>query len=432
MQSNFVRTVRPAGPRPRTVLLKHATRNSILPVFTVLGLQVGTILGGTVILESIFSIPGTGLLDLPGGPGPRLPGRAGLRDRLRRRVRRGQPRRRSHVRPHRSSGPVPVGASDMADCPRVTGRRPRPAPSRAPPVVVTRRRRFWRVRAHPADGGRGAAHHRALRPRWRSSRRWWRRTARPSSSAPRSSSRPSGVPVRHRRPRPRRAQPGRSTAPGPRCSSRSPPSSPPALIGTAIGVALGLLRRPVARLAAAAGHGRVMAVPGLVLLLFIAAVLGPSIRNTIIALIVLIVPSFNRVARGEMLRVREEPYVEAARANGCGVARILVRTACRTCSHRCRGHQSAVRRRAHRGVGAELPGHRHPAAHRLLGTHAQRGHPVPGDLARGWSSSPAARSPSRSSPSTCSATGCATSSTPAAVASAGSIHRSPPQEVRSP
>jgi ABC-type dipeptide/oligopeptide/nickel transport system permease subunit len=66
-------------------------------------------------------------------------------------------------------------------------------------------------------------------------------------------------------------------------------------------------------------------VPGLVLLLFLAAVLGPSIRNTIIALIILIVPAFSRVARGEMLRVREEPYVEAARANGCGTVRILVR-----------------------------------------------------------------------------------------------------------
>jgi peptide/nickel transport system permease protein len=96
-------------------------------------------------------------------------------------------------------------------------------------------------------------------------------------------------------------------------------------IGTAIGVLSGyfggrwldsLLQRVM---------DAVIAVPGLVLLLFIAAVLGPSIRDTIIALTVLIVPAFNRVARGEMLRVREEPYVEAARANGAS---------CRTCSHR--------------------------------------------------------------------------------------------------
>jgi peptide/nickel transport system permease protein len=62
MQSNFIRTVRARGAGRTTVLLKHATRSSILPVFTVLGLQVGAILGGTVILESIFSIPGMGLL----------------------------------------------------------------------------------------------------------------------------------------------------------------------------------------------------------------------------------------------------------------------------------------------------------------------------------------------------------------------------------
>jgi peptide/nickel transport system permease protein len=62
MQSNFIRTVRARGAGRATVLFKHATRNSILPVFTVLGLQVGAILGGTVILESIFSIPGMGLL----------------------------------------------------------------------------------------------------------------------------------------------------------------------------------------------------------------------------------------------------------------------------------------------------------------------------------------------------------------------------------
>ena len=68
-----------------------------------------------------------------------------------------------------------------------------------------------------------------------------------------------------------------------------------------------------------------LAIPGLVLLLFVAALLGPSIRNTIIALSLLVIPAFNRVARGEMLRIREEPYIEAARANGSGLARILLR-----------------------------------------------------------------------------------------------------------
>ena len=96
-------------------------------------------------------------------------------------------------------------------------------------------------------------------------------------------------------------------------------------IGTAIGVVSGFFGGKWVDSLFQRVMDTVLAVPGLVLLLFIAAVLGPSIRNTIIALTFLIVPSFNRVARGEMLRIREEPYVEAARANGCSVARILFR-----------------------------------------------------------------------------------------------------------
>lgn len=60
--SNFIRTVRARGASEWTVLAKHAGRNSLIPVFSLLGLQVGSILGGTVILESIFSIPGMGSL----------------------------------------------------------------------------------------------------------------------------------------------------------------------------------------------------------------------------------------------------------------------------------------------------------------------------------------------------------------------------------
>jgi len=68
-----------------------------------------------------------------------------------------------------------------------------------------------------------------------------------------------------------------------------------------------------------------MAVPSIVLLLFVASLLGPNVRNTIFALALLVVPAFNRVARGEMLRIREETYVEAARTVGCSTPRILFR-----------------------------------------------------------------------------------------------------------
>lgn len=69
----------------------------------------------------------------------------------------------------------------------------------------------------------------------------------------------------------------------------------------------------------------IQSVPPLVLLLFMAVVLTPSIQGTIIALVVVITPSFNRVVRAETLRIREEPYLEAARATGAGVLRIMRR-----------------------------------------------------------------------------------------------------------
>jgi peptide/nickel transport system permease protein len=68
-----------------------------------------------------------------------------------------------------------------------------------------------------------------------------------------------------------------------------------------------------------------MAIPAIVLLMFVAAMLGPSVRNTIIALCLLVIPSTNRVARAEMLRIREEPFVDAARVNGAGTFRILLK-----------------------------------------------------------------------------------------------------------
>jgi len=96
------------------------------------------------------------------------------------------------------------------------------------------------------------------------------------------------------------------------------------VLGTAIGVVSGYFGRAV-DVVLQRVMDAVQAVPGIVLLLFIAVVLGPSVRNTVIALTVVITPSFNRIARGETLRIREERYVEAARATGAGVPRILLR-----------------------------------------------------------------------------------------------------------
>ncbi|MFO7249939.1 MAG: ABC transporter permease [Actinomycetes bacterium] len=60
--SDYIRTVRAKGVREKTVVLKHALRNSTMAVLTLLGLELATILGGTVIIEQMFGLPGTGQL----------------------------------------------------------------------------------------------------------------------------------------------------------------------------------------------------------------------------------------------------------------------------------------------------------------------------------------------------------------------------------
>ena len=64
MESNYVRVAWAKGGSPRLVVTKHALKNAGIPALTVLGLQFGYLLGGTVIIEQIFSIPGLGTLML--------------------------------------------------------------------------------------------------------------------------------------------------------------------------------------------------------------------------------------------------------------------------------------------------------------------------------------------------------------------------------
>jgi len=73
MESNYVRAAWARGGRARTVVGKHALKNAAMPVVTVLGLQLGFLVGGTVLLEQIFSIPGMGSYFLRGIDGFDLP-----------------------------------------------------------------------------------------------------------------------------------------------------------------------------------------------------------------------------------------------------------------------------------------------------------------------------------------------------------------------
>jgi peptide/nickel transport system permease protein len=62
MGEDYIRTARSKGVRERWVVVIHALRNSLLPVVTILGLRIGRILGGAVIIETMFSWPGVGQL----------------------------------------------------------------------------------------------------------------------------------------------------------------------------------------------------------------------------------------------------------------------------------------------------------------------------------------------------------------------------------
>jgi peptide/nickel transport system permease protein len=64
LRSEFIRTAAAKGLANRSVVLKHALKNALIPIVTVAGLQIGILLGGTVVVEEVFTLPGIGRLVL--------------------------------------------------------------------------------------------------------------------------------------------------------------------------------------------------------------------------------------------------------------------------------------------------------------------------------------------------------------------------------
>jgi len=62
IKQDYIRTSRAKGAKEKSVVLKHALRNALLPIVTVIGVDFGYLLGGTVVIESVFAIPGLGTL----------------------------------------------------------------------------------------------------------------------------------------------------------------------------------------------------------------------------------------------------------------------------------------------------------------------------------------------------------------------------------
>lgn len=66
LREDYVRTASAKGLMPRVVVGRHVLRNSLVPVITLLGVQIGLIVAGTVIVENVFNLPGMGRLILDG------------------------------------------------------------------------------------------------------------------------------------------------------------------------------------------------------------------------------------------------------------------------------------------------------------------------------------------------------------------------------
>lgn len=62
IDEDYVRTARAKGVRERTVLWRHVLRNALIPIVTVVGLELGTLLSGSIIVETVFAWPGSGSL----------------------------------------------------------------------------------------------------------------------------------------------------------------------------------------------------------------------------------------------------------------------------------------------------------------------------------------------------------------------------------
>ncbi len=94
-QMGFVKTAKAKGLRPRVIQRRHVLRNALLPVVTLAGLQAGQLVGGAVLIETVFAWPGHRSADVRGAVAARLQPAAG---RLRRLRRHGPPLKPDHRR----------------------------------------------------------------------------------------------------------------------------------------------------------------------------------------------------------------------------------------------------------------------------------------------------------------------------------------------
>ena len=106
LRQDYIRTAWAKGLKERVVIMRHAVKNALIPVVTLIGLQLPILVGGSVIMENIFNLPGLGRLFLDALQNRDLPG--GLRNKpvFRYRGYRGQSNDRPDLSLLRPQGPI--------------------------------------------------------------------------------------------------------------------------------------------------------------------------------------------------------------------------------------------------------------------------------------------------------------------------------------
>ena len=313
-REDYIVTARAKGVPPWRILLRHAVPNSMFGLITLIGLNLGALVGAVAIIEPIFSLPGVGAILIQSIDRPRRARRRGNR----RRLRRGRGGRQPALRTC-CTRPWTRGSGMSAPLPDLLA----PGAAIAPAAVRSRARGGWTrglrlwlpagflilmlgacfiwpqhlpgaqpgARQRPA--GRPAAA--VARARLRHRPGWQRRVL------PHPVRRPGLVRGRLRRHRHRagRRQPARG--------HRRVPGA--ATADATISRVLDVL----------------IAFPALVLALVIAEGLGPSEVHVIWALTVFSIPAFGRIARGATIALREQTFMLAARLSGTRGWRMIVR-----------------------------------------------------------------------------------------------------------
>ena len=73
LRRDYIRTARAKGLLEKVVVVKHALKNALIPVITLLGLQLGFLFGGSVLVERVFNIPGMGRFLVQGATNKDVP-----------------------------------------------------------------------------------------------------------------------------------------------------------------------------------------------------------------------------------------------------------------------------------------------------------------------------------------------------------------------